>query len=271
MDSYSLAAFLFFIIGVVLSLLGSGGAILTIPVLVYVLNINPYWATSYSMFIMGISNWAATVDNIKKQTIHYKIGLYFAVPGLLVTFFIRRLILPRVPNIIFENAEITLSKGNVIMLLFSVLILFTAIKTLKGRTRALKSVRVRSISSSAFLGAAIGLVTGFVGAGGGFLIVPALYLKANISMREAIATSLFIIAITTTIGFLGDFNPSVERDWKLLLFCMMFSVSGVVVASAVKNTFTNESLRLIFGYFILGLGILVLFIELNKLGISKLF
>src|SRR5690554_7628898 len=123
MEIFVIGAILFFCIGIVLSLIGSGGAILTIPVLVYVFDVNPYWATSYSMFIMGISNWIATIDNIKRQHILYKLGLYFAVPGLIVTYIIRRFILPVIPDIIFENSLIIISKGNVIMLVFSLLIL----------------------------------------------------------------------------------------------------------------------------------------------------
>src|SRR5690625_5239737 len=91
---------LFFIIGLVVSLIGSGGAILTIPVLVYIFDIDPYLATSYSMFIMGASNWIATIDNIKKSLILYRPGLFFSVPGLIITCFTRRFVLPYIPDIL---------------------------------------------------------------------------------------------------------------------------------------------------------------------------
>src|SRR5699024_9723396 len=152
---------------------------------------------SYSLFIMGIANWTATVDNIKKKHIYYKIGLYFAIPGLLVTFLVRRLVLPIIPELVFENEMISVSKGSAIMLVFSILIFITAIKTLKGQNRPEHaSIQFSSIKSM-LQGAGIGLVTGFAGAGGGFLIVPALYFGSRMPMRESIATSLFIISITT--------------------------------------------------------------------------
>lgn len=268
MELYILGAFLFVGIGMVLSLLGSGGAILTIPVLVYVFGINPYWATSYSLFIMGLSNWAATVDNIRKKAIYYKIGLYFAIPALGVTFFIRRFILPAIPSVLFENETMLISKGSVILFVFSFLIFLTAIRTLRDTSvekhQALRISPLRNV----FQGAGIGLVTGFVGAGGGFLIVPALAFGAKVPMREAIATSLFIISITTSLGFLGDLNPEVYMDWPFLLYCAACSILGVVIANPLKNKFTNRGLKLIFGYFILGLSLFVFLIELYKIGVG---
>lgn len=267
MGTFIIGAILFFLIGVVLSLIGSGGAILTIPVLVYVFDVNPYWATSYSMFIMGISNWTATIDNVKKQHVFYKIGLYFAIPGLLVTYFIRRFVLPNIPNTLFEIDTVSVSKDSAIMLLFSVLIFIAAIKTLNNKNGETDKPGAHNYIKSIFQGAAIGLVTGFVGAGGGFLIVPALIFTSKIQMRNAVATSLFIISITTTLGFLGDFNPAIELDWNLLIFATISSVVGVLIANTLKDKFTNKGLKLFFGYFILALGILVFFIEFHKLNL----
>lgn len=269
MELYILGAFLFIGIGMVLSFLGSGGAILTIPVLVYIFGIDPYWATSYSLFIMGLSNWSATVDNIRKKTIYYKIGLYFAVPALAVTFFIRRFILPDIPAVLFENETLLISKGSAILFVFSFLIFFTAIRTLADKTVEGHHLLRISPLKNIFQGAGIGLVTGFVGAGGGFLIVPALAFGAKVPMREAIATSLFIISITTSLGFLGDLNPEVYMDWPFLLFCATFSIVGVAMANPLKNKFTNKGLKLIFGYFILGLSFFVFLIELYKIRVSS--
>lgn len=267
MEVYILGVLLFFLIGMVLSILGSGGAILTIPVLVYVFDINPYWATSYSMFIMGLSNWTATIDNIKKKDIYYKLGLYFAVPGLLVTFLIRRFVLPEIPDLLYHNPAIQISKDNAIMLVFSILILFTAIRSLRSKSNRKNLSMVFSPIKNMLQGAGVGVVTGFVGAGGGFLIVPSLVFVSKIPIRQAIATSLFIISITTTLGFLGDLNPSVHMDWPFLLYCTFCSIAGVLVANTIKNKFSNKTLKLFFGYFILVLGIVIFFIEIQKLGI----
>lgn len=262
-----LGAFLFFIIGAVLSLLGSGGALLTIPVLVYIFDVNPYWATSYSMFIMGISNWLATLYNVKRELIHYKVGLYFAIPGVMVTFFIRRFILPIIPDVIFQSEVLSVSKGSLIMLVFSFLIFYTAVQTLKRKVVAKESDLSFSPWINVLQGAGVGIVTGLMGAGGGFLIVPVLFFMVRIPMKEAIATSLFIISITTSLGFLGDFNPSIRMDWPFLIFCVIFSALGVLIAGFIKDRFSNKILRLIFGYFILGLSILIFLIEMHKLRI----
>lgn len=269
MIASALGTVLFFIIGAILSLIGSGGAILTIPVLVYIFDIDPYLATSYSMFIMGISNWAATTDNIKRKKILYKIGLCFAIPGLVVTFTIRRFIMPIIPPLIFENNSISISKGNGIMLVFAILIFVAAIRTLRGNKIDKSDLpSTYNYKKSILQGAGIGLVTGFVGAGGGFLIVPALIFTSKIPMRYSIATSLFIISITTTLGFLGDFNPSIHIDWKFLLFCTICSATGVFMANSIKGKFTNKGLRLLFGYVIFLLGILVFSIEFQNIGIG---
>lgn len=260
---------LFFLIGVVLSLIGSGGAILTIPILVYVFDINPYLATSYSMFIMGVSNWIATVDNIKKQQVFYKTGFYFAIPGLIVTYLIRRFVLPIIPEVIFSTPSISISKGSVIMILFSMLILVAAIKTLRKKDDSESNKPMgQNYIKNIFQGAGIGLVTGFVGAGGGFLIVPALIFTSGIQMRNAIATSLFIISITTTLGFIGDFNSAINIDWRFLILCTVSSISGITLANSIKDRFTNQGLKSFFGYFILTLSILVFFIEIYKLSIA---
>lgn len=267
MELYILGAFLFVLIGVILSLLGSGGALLTIPVLVYIFDVDPYWATSYSMFIMGVSNWAATIDNIKKNLIYYKIGLCFAIPGLLVTFIIRRFILPIVPDVLFESDVLSFTKGSAIMLSFAILMFYTAIKTFR-RKNTIEYSRIEfSPVINILQGAAIGLVTGFAGAGGGFLIVPALLFTVKMPMKEAAATSLFIISITTFLGFFGDFNPAIEMDWTLIIFCTAFSILGILITSFIKDTFSNKFLKTSFGYFILGLSLLVFYIEINKLGV----
>lgn len=268
MGLFILGALLFLLIGMVLSLLGSGGALLTIPVLVYVFDINPYWATSYSLFIMGVSNWNATIYNIKSKLIHYKVALYFAIPGLMVTYFIRRFIMPVIPEVVFENEILSVSKGTLIMLVFSLLIFYTAIRTLKTKTVTENVPGKFSRLSNALQGAGIGVVTGFAGAGGGFLIVPALLFTVKIPMKEAVATSLFIISITTSLGFLGDLNPSVYMDWPFLFYCVAFSMAGIYMTNRIKDRFSNKTLKLIFGYFILGLSILIFIIEINKLGIS---
>lgn len=260
---------LFFIIGVILSLIGSGGAILTIPVLVYLFNVDSVLATSYSMFIMGISNWVATFDNIKSNTIFYKMGLVFAIPGLFVTYSIRRIVLPIIPDIIFKNSFIIVNKCSGIMLVFAILIFIAAVRTLRNNNISnFNTPIVYNYYKNALQGAGVGIVTGFVGAGGGFLIVPALAFTSKLPMRNAVATSLFIISITTSLGFLGDRNYFTNMNWKFLITCTICSVLGVFTANLIKNRFNNRGLKLLFGYVIFLLGVFVLITELLKLEIN---
>lgn len=260
-----LAATLFLLIGIILSLLGSGGALLTIPVLVYIFDINPYWATSYSMLIMGLSNWTASIYNIRQQNILYQVAWFYALPGLAVTYLIRKMILPLIPQTLLEYGEFKLSKESLIMFLLSFLILFTALRTLKKKE--FNDLPLLNLAPQQYIlhGACIGLITGFVGAGGGFLIVPLLAYRSNIPIKQAIATSLFIISITTSLGFLGDLNSSIIIDWNFITLCSIFSIMGVLIANTVKEKLSDQFLKKMYGYFILCLGILVLIVEIKKM------
>jgi len=261
-----IGAILFFIIGLVLSLIGSGGAILTIPVLVYIFDIDPYLATSYSMFIMGASNWIATIDNIKKSLILYRPGLFFSVPGLIITYFTRRFVLPYIPDILFKNELFFFTKSNAIMLVFTILMFIAAIKSLRGKDATNNVLPINfNYKLLATYGAAVGLVTGFVGAGGGFLIIPAFVFIFKTPMIHAIATSIFIIAINTSLGFIGDLNPTISINWPFLVFLMGSSISGVILANKLKHRLSNEFLRNFFGLVIFFLAIFVSINELYKL------
>lgn len=257
---------LFFIIGAVISLLGGGGSILTVPILVYLFAIDPHTATSYSMFLVGCSNWVATLDSMKKKIVLYKQALYFAIPGLIVTFSVRRFVLPYLPQDLWTTPYFVLDKGTGIMIFFATIMLWAAIKSLKGRNAPGNEMPDSYNYPIIILqGIGVGMVTGFVGAGGGFLIIPALVFTSKIPMKNAVATSLLIIAITTTLGFLGDFNPTVTIHWNFLLFYTAISILGVLVANKYKDRFSNKFLRLAFGYLILILSIFIFVTQIDGL------
>lgn len=257
---------LFFFVGATLSLLGGGGSILTVPLLVYVFGVEPHLATSYSMFLVGTGNWVAAFDSMKKKIVLYKQGFYFAIPGLIVTFMVRRFVLPFLPPSLIDTPHLIITLGNGIMVLFAILMLIAAVKSLKGKNAPGDSLpdhynyKVISVQ-----GAGVGLVTGLVGAGGGFLIIPALVFTSKVPMKNAVATSLMIIGITTTLGFLGDFNPSIHINWSFLLRYTVVAIVGVLVANRYKNRFSNKFLRLAFGYLILVLSIFIFYTEGSKI------
>lgn len=266
METLIIGSILFFFIGVTLSLLGGGGSILTVPVLVYIFNVEPHLATSYSMFLVGISNWVAAIDSMRKKIVLYKQGLYFAIPGLVVTFLVRRFVLPYLPEYIVHSTQLIITKGNAIMLFFAFIMLLAALKSLKGKN-APGDVLPADFNYKVIMmqGLGVGLVTGLVGAGGGFLIIPALVFTSKVPMKYAVGTSLMIIGITTTLGFLGDFNPSIHINWRFLIQNTLISLVGVLVANHYKDRFSNKFLRLAFGYLILVLSIFIFYTEGGKI------
>lgn len=265
-ETLIIGSILFFLIGATLSLLGGGGSILTVPVLVYIFNIEPHLATSYSMFLVGTSNWVAAIDSMRKKIVLYKQGLYFAIPGLVVTFMVRRFVLPYLPEYMVHSTQLVITKGNAIMLFFAFIMLLAALKSLKGKNAPGDVLPVDfNYKVLMIQGLGVGLVTGLVGAGGGFLIIPALVFTSKIPMKYAVATSLMIIGITTTLGFLGDFNPSIHINWGFLIQNTLISLVGVLVANHYKDRFSNKFLRLAFGYLILVLSIFIFYTEGSKI------
>ncbi len=265
MATLIIGSLLFFLIGVTLSLLGGGGSILTVPVLVYVFGVDPYLATSYSMFLVGTSNWLAAVDSMRKKLVLYRQGFYFAIPGLVVTFAVRRFLLPYLPQYLIQTSELSITKSNGIMLFFAFIMLLAALKSLWGKNAPGDTLPTSyNYKLLVIQGAGVGLVTGLVGAGGGFLIIPALVFSNKVPMKNAVATSLMIIGITTTLGFLGDFNPSIQIDWGFLLRNTSIALVGVLAANHYKDRLSNKFLRLAFGYLILILSIFIFYTEGGK-------
>lgn len=262
MATLIIGSILFFLIGATLSLLGGGGSILTVPVLVYVFGVPPYLATSYSMFLVGTSNWVAAIDSMRKKLVLYKQGFYFAIPGLMATYAIRKFVLPVIPVDLIDTAHLLITKDNAIMLFFAFIMFLAAIKSLKGKN-APGDTLPDSYNYKVIMlqGLGVGMVTGLVGAGGGFLIIPALVFTNKVPMKNAVATSLMIIGITTTLGFLGDFNPAIQINWGFLLRNTAIAVMGVLVANRYKDRFSNKFLRLAFGYLILILSIFIFYTQ----------
>lgn len=257
------------LIGFTIGLLGGGGSILAVPVFVYLFHIEPHTATSYSLFVVGVSSILATLQNLNKGIIQYKIGIAFALPVFVVIFCVRKFLLPIIPDVIYQGSLFTLKQGEALMLLFAIVMLVASISMIKGREK----VEPNSLGASEenehqlnyFLlllqGVFVGLITGLVGAGGGFLIIPALVILARIPMKSAIATSLVIISINSLIGFSGDIG-TVKIDWSFLGLFSLIALAGVLVGLYVNSKIENEKLRKIFGYFVLLMGIFILVKEI---------
>ncbi len=251
------------IIGVVLGLIGGGGSILTVPILVYLLFINPVTATAYSLFVVGVSSTFGAIQNIKKGLVDFRTAIVFAFPAFIAVYITRRYVVPAIPSEIVTFGNFTLTKDIAIMVFFAIIMLLASISmilTRKETTQTSKDFKFNYplITLEGFV---VGTITGLVGAGGGFLIIPALVLLAKLPMKKAVATSLLIIAIKSLIGFIGDVE-NLEIDWTFLLSFTTLSVVGIFIGSYLSNYIDGKKLKKGFGYFVLIMGIYIIYKEL---------
>lgn len=250
------------IIGLTLGLIGGGGSILTVPILVYLMGIEPVLATAYSLFIVGITALVGTFDFIRKKLINFKVALYFAIPSFVAVFLTRLYLLPAIPNTLLRNEAFVLSKQTALLLLFAIIMLLAAVAMIKPKK---KSPSHESGKINFWLigleGVVVGTLTGIVGAGGGFLIIPALVAFGGLRMKEAVGTSLLIIAIKSLIGFTGDIGASREMDWSLLLIFSGLAIVGIFAGSYLSRFIKDKSLKTGFGYFVLLMAIFMILKE----------
>lgn len=254
------------LIGIVLGLIGGGGSILTVPILVYLLHINPITATAYSLFVVGSSSLVGTLKNIKKGKVDFKTAIIFAIPAFMAVYISRKYIVPAIPEEIVLFTYFNLSKHTAIMLFFAIIMLLASFAMINGRNgnendeNTEVSYNIPLIIVEAIL---IGFVTGIIGAGGGFLIIPALVMLAKLPMKRAVATSLLIVSINSLIGFLGDVQ-NIEIEWKFLLLFSSFSICGMFIGLYLNNFIEGKKLKKGFGWFVLIMGIYILIKEFSR-------
>lgn len=260
----TLGYFASILIGVSLGLIGGGGSILTVPVLVYLLGLNPVLSTAYSLFVVGTTSLVGSFTYMRKQLVNYRAALVFAIPSFITVFLTRKFLVPAIPDPVFTLGDFTLSKGAGIMGLFALIMLAAAFSMIRHKEDQEKDSEGEGTSFNYPLigleGAAVGLLTGLVGAGGGFLIIPALVLLAKLPMKMAVGTSLLIIAAKSLIGFLGDVGQQ-AIDWQFLAIFTSLSVVGIFLGSYLTRFIPGEKLKRIFGWFVLGMAVFILWKE----------
>ena len=252
------------IIGVVLGLIGGGGSILTVPVLVYLMAINPVTATAYSLFVVGTSSLVGALRNIPKKLIDFRTAIVFAIPAFIAVYLTRKFLVPAIPAEIFTVFDFTITKNIGIMLFFAIIMVIASISMIRERDNG-RNVEEQKVTYNYPLiiieGIVVGLLTGIVGAGGGFLIIPALVLLAKLPMKKAVATSLLIIAVKSLIGFIGDVE-NMEIDWVFLLIFTGISIAGIWLGVYLNNFINGKKLKKGFGWFVLLMGIYIIWSEL---------
>ena len=259
--------FLAIFIGLTLGLIGSGGSILTVPILVYLLAIEPVLATAYSLFIVGITALVGLIRNIPKKQVDFKTGIIFAIPAFIAVYLTRKYLLPAIPEHLFFISDFEMTKNIAIMVFFAIIMLLAAVSMIRSNIKVEGVENAKTLKFNYPLiiieGLVVGVLTGLVGAGGGFLIIPALVLLAKLPMKKAVATSLMIIAVKSLIGFVGDVQ-NLEMDWTFLLTFSAFSVLGIFIGIFLNQWIDGKKLKTAFGWFVLLMAVYILLREFAK-------
>ncbi len=252
------------LIGVILGLIGGGGSILTVPILVYLLFINPVTATAYSLFVVGVVSMVGAIKNIQKGLVDFKTAIVFAIPAFIAVYLTRKYLVPAIPDQLFTIGCFLITKNIAIMLFFAIIMLVASVLMItSNRKDAVIQTTIKYNYPLIIVeGFVVGVLTGVVGAGGGFLIIPALVLLAKLPMKKAVATSLLIIAIKSLIGFIGDVE-NLEIDWLFLLSFTTISILGIFLGIYLSNFIEGKKLKKGFGWFVLLMGIYIIFKELS--------
>lgn len=253
------------IVGLVLGLIGGGGSILTVPILVYLIGLNPITATAYSLFVVGVTSLIGAYQNFKKGLVDIKTAIIFSIPAFIAVYLTRRFLVPMIPDVVFSIGDYDITNSIFIMVFFALIMLLASLSMIKDRKEISTDTTNIEIKYNYPLigleGIGVGVLTGIVGAGGGFLIIPALVLLAELPMKTAVGTSLFIIAIKSLIGFLGD-ATNLEIDWNFLIIFTILSIIGIIIGVWMSKFISGKKLKKGFGYFTLIMALYILYKEL---------
>ncbi|MAM18415.1 MAG: permease [Gramella sp.] len=251
------------LIGLSLGLIGGGGSILTVPILVYALSLNPVLATAYSLFVVGTTSLVGAIRNMFKGMVDFRTAIIFAIPAFIAVYLTRAFLIPALPENLFQVAGIMITKNLAIMLFFAIIMVLASISMIRNKRKENEEEQEVSYNYPIIVieGLVVGTITGIVGAGGGFLIIPALVLLAKLPMKKAVATSLFIIAIKSLIGFIGDVQ-NMDIDWVFLISFTALSVIGIFIGVWLNKFIDGKKLKKAFGWFVLVMAVYILTKEL---------
>lgn len=253
------------IVGLSLGLIGGGGSILTVPILVYLFGTEASeFAPAYSLFIVGSTSLVGSVQKYREGLTDIRTFLVFGIPAIITVYFTRHSLVPSIPDEI-ALGSFMLSKRLLVMGLFAILMLAASISMIRGGKKAEPETEGELKYNYPLIlaeGVVVGILTGLVGAGGGFLIIPALVKFSGLSMKKAVGTSLLIIAAKSLFGFIGD-AQRLEIEWGFLLIITALAIAGIFAGNLLSRKIAGNKLKAGFGWFVLIMGLLILIKELT--------
>lgn len=241
-------------------MLGGGGSILSIPILVYLFGINPVLASAYSLFIVGTTSFVGAIPKYREQLVNLRTGILFGIPSIMAIFSTRKWVVPAIPEVVFEVGSFILTKRGLLLGLFALLMVLASFSLIRHKKEITSDSQNFRTILAIIQGLLIGFLTGLVGAGGGFLIIPALVLLTGLPFKTAVGTSLFIIAINSLLGFVGDLL-NYEIEWGFLLSVTSLAIIGILAGNFLSRKILSFYLRKAFGWLTLVIGILILIKE----------
>ncbi|OJF69991.1 permease [Alteromonas sp. V450] len=255
------------LMGMVLGVIGAGGSILTVPILVYLMGVSPSVATGYSLLLVGTTAAFGAIKYFREGLINVKTSLLFAIPSVVAVFLSRAYLMPAIPDTLAFQT-LTVDKELGIMVLFATLMLASAGMMLKkaySKSATAPEVIERkqpNIGLIVIEGAVVGVVTGILGAGGGFLIIPALVLMLGMPMQNAVGASLFIIALKSLLGFIGDLQTGIQLEMPLLPLMLLATFVGMAISTKIAGKLDGVALQKCFAFFTLVIAVFIITKEL---------
>jgi uncharacterized membrane protein YfcA len=250
------------LIGIALGLIGGGGSILTVPVLVYLFHIEPTLATAYSLFIVGTTALAGGIRSAANKMVDFRTAIVFSIPSFVAVYLTRGYLMPAIPDEIGTIGTFMITRNIAIMLFFAIIMLAAAFSMIRDKHQDQAESTLRHNYPLLVLeGIIVGILTGMVGAGGGFLIIPALVLFAKLPMKKAVGTSLVIIAVKSLIGFLGDVGTGQAIDYSFLFTLSAIAIAGIFLGIYLSRFTSGTKLKKAFGWFVLIMAIYIILRE----------
>lgn len=252
------------LIGISLGMIGGGGSILTVPVLVYLFSIEPTLATAYSLFIVGTTALVGGIRSALGKKVDFRTAIVFAIPSFIAVFLTRRYLIPVIPDQLGTIAGFLITKDMAIMVFFALIMLIAAFSMIRENGKGGEETGLVQYNYPMIVleGIVVGMLTGIVGAGGGFLIIPALVLFAKLPMKKAVGTSLIIIAVKSLIGFLGDIGSGSAIDYSFLILISLIAILGIFIGIYLSKFISSKKLKVAFGWFVLVMGAYIMINEI---------